>query len=120
VIAYLPNRHQRNKIYSTGPTNSTYCSWDDGDYYETEITYINRDYPQKPDEIKTKWHTFSFYLNDLIDKPEEPVLPPEEPPPKKPKVILYVNVKLARAPPWPFLYNVSANTSLQKLNLSLH
>jgi hypothetical protein len=109
VIAYSETGLIRNKIYNdpNSPTNSTYSSWDDGDYYETQTYYGNR--PDPVEELKTKWHTFCYWLNRILDPPEEPVLPPEEPPPKKPKVIKYAIVKLARAPPWLFLYNVSAN-----------
>lgn len=101
MIASPPTYHHRNKIYATGPTNSTYCSWDDSDS-EWDYIYVNHQYPQNPDEIKTKWHTFSYLLNDIFAAPEVIILPPEKPPPRKPKVILYVNVKLARAPPWLF------------------
>jgi len=100
-----------NKIDSTSPTNSTYCSWDNREEDEVYWTYTGTiDSPIE--EVKAKWHAFCFWLNKILDPPEESLRPPEKPPPRKSKVILYGNVKLARAPPLAFLLTKESSMSI--------
>jgi len=68
--------------------------------YTSSGSYPLQEKHQTVEKPKSKFHTFSYWLNYILADPPEPFFAPTvEKPLTKLKVIRYINVKLARAPP---------------------